>query len=88
MSGLALDLAPHGIRVNSVCPSWVETPMIDAIGGSEKLRDMINDAVPLGRIAQPEEVADVVVFLCSPQASYVTGNSWMVDGGLSCLSKF
>lgn len=62
--------------------------MIDAIDGSEKLRDMINNAVPLGRIAQPEEVADVVVFLCSPQASYVTGNNWMVDGGLSCLSKF
>lgn len=83
----ALDLAPHGIRVNSVCPTWVDTPMLDAAEGSEELRAMVNDVVPLGRIAQPDEVADVVLFLCSPQASYVTGSGWMIDGGLSCMSK-
>lgn len=83
----ALDLAPHGIRVNSVCPTWVDTPMIDAVEGSEQLRAMVNEVVPLGRIAQPDEVADVVLFLCSPQATYVTGSGWMIDGGLSCMSK-
>jgi len=61
--------------------------MIDAVEGSEQLRAMVNDVVPLGRIAQPDEVADVVLFLCSPQANYVTGSGWMIDGGLSCMSK-
>ena len=79
---LALDNAPYGIRVNSVCPSWVDTPMIDrAIAGNPSLATFIENAVPLGRIAKQEEVSGLVMFLSSPNASYVTGVGWIVDGG-------
>ena len=79
---IALDNAPHGIRVNAVCPSWVETPMMDrAFDGSPGLRDKVNKAVPMGRIALQEEVSDVVIFLSGPGASYVTGVGWIIDGG-------
>jgi NAD(P)-dependent dehydrogenase (short-subunit alcohol dehydrogenase family) len=78
----ALDNASYGIRVNCVCPSWTDTPMVRrAIEGVEGLAEFINKAVPLGRIAVPEEVADVVVFLCSPRSSYMTGCALIVDGG-------
>ncbi|KAF7960446.1 hypothetical protein EAE96_000127 [Botrytis aclada] len=78
----ALDNASYGIRVNCVCPSWTDTPMVRrAIEGVEGLAEFINKAVPLGRIAVPEEVADVVVFLCSPRSSYMIGCALIVDGG-------
>ncbi|KAF6813134.1 3-alpha-(Or 20-beta)-hydroxysteroid dehydrogenase [Colletotrichum musicola] len=78
----ALDNAAHGIRVNCVCPTWTDTPMVRrAIEGVEGLAGLIERAVPLGRIATPEEVADTVVFLCSPRSSYVTGCGLLVDGG-------
>lgn len=78
----ALDNAPYGIRVNAVCPSWVKTPMMDAaFEGSPPLREMVQKAVPMGRIAQEEEVSDVVIFLSGPGGSYVTGVGWIVDGG-------
>lgn len=78
----ALDNARHGIRVNCVCPSWTDTPMVErAVSGVEGLKDFIQAAVPMGRIAMPEEVADTVIFLCSPRSSYVTGCSFIVDGG-------
>ncbi|PYI20859.1 NAD(P)-binding protein [Aspergillus violaceofuscus CBS 115571] len=63
----ALDNVDHGIRVNCVCPSWVDTPMVqEAVAGVDGLADFIKAAVPMGRIAHPEEVADAVIFLCSP----------------------
>ncbi|CAF9934459.1 MAG: hypothetical protein HETSPECPRED_009227 [Heterodermia speciosa] len=78
----ALDNAPHGIRVNAICPSWVETPMVDAaMNGNPHLEKMINGIVPMARIARPEEIADVVLFMTSPRSSYVTGVGWIVDGG-------
>ncbi|KAI1120191.1 NAD(P)-binding protein [Nemania abortiva] len=68
----ALDNAAYGVRVNSVCPSWVDTPMTrKAIKDVEGLDGMIKAMVPLGRIATSEEVADVVMFLCSPLSRYV-----------------
>jgi NAD(P)-dependent dehydrogenase (short-subunit alcohol dehydrogenase family) len=78
----ALDLARYGIRVNAICPSWVETPMIDrAVAGDPNLAMIMKRVVPLGRIATKEEVSDVLMFMSSPRASYVTGAGWMVDGG-------
>ncbi len=52
-----------------------------AVSGVEGLKDFIKAAVPMGRIAMPEEVADTVIYLCSPRSSYVTGCSFVVDGG-------
>ncbi|KAG7001444.1 FAD-linked oxidoreductase OXR1 [Physcia stellaris] len=78
----ALDNAPYGIRVNAVCPSWVQTPMMDrAFDGSPALRESVNKAVPMGRIALQEEVSDVIIFLSGAGGSYVTGVGWIIDGG-------
>ena len=78
----ALDNAVHGIRVNAICPSWVETPMIDAaVAGNPELGKVMQRVVPMGRIAKTEEISDVIMFLSSPRASYVTGAAWLVDGG-------
>lgn len=78
----ALDNAVHGIRVNAICPSWVETPMIDAaVAGSPELAQVMKRVVPMGRIAKTEEISDIILFLCSPRASFVTGAGWLVDGG-------
>lgn len=81
-ASLALDNAPYKIRVNAVCPSWVDTPMTDeAIEGDPNLKHIIRRVVPLGRIAHPEEVSDAIMFLSSPRSSYVTGGGLLVDGG-------
>jgi NAD(P)-dependent dehydrogenase (short-subunit alcohol dehydrogenase family) len=80
----ALDLAPHAIRVNAICPGWVRTPMVDAaIDGDPNLPKMMKVVIPMSRIAKPEEIADVVLFMTSPRSSYVTGVGWIVDGGLT-----
>lgn len=54
-----------------------------AVAGNPALQTLMDKAVPMGRIAQVDEIADVVMFLCSDQASYVTGSSWIVDGGVT-----
>jgi NAD(P)-dependent dehydrogenase (short-subunit alcohol dehydrogenase family) len=84
----ALELARDGVRVNCVCPGEVDTPMLRAAGRAQPLTDAEAAAigervVPLGRLAQPEEIARVAVFLCSDAASYVTGAMYYVDGGYS-----
>ncbi|KAI1499773.1 NAD(P)-binding protein [Biscogniauxia marginata] len=84
----ALDNAAYGIRVNSVCPSWVDTPMVlKAMDDVPELRKMIETAVPFGRVALAEEVADAVIFLCSPRSSYTTGCSLVLDGGTTLTSR-
>ncbi|KAK7906575.1 NAD(P)-binding protein [Apiospora marii] len=83
-----LDNASYGIRVNCVCPTWVDTPMVrQAMEKVEGLADFIQGAVPVGRIALPEEVADAVVFLCSPRSSYMTGSSLIIDGGTTLTAS-
>lgn len=78
----ALDNAKYGIRVVAVCPSWVDTPMIDrAKLGDAGLQARIEKTVPLGRIATQQEVSDVIVFLSSYRASYITGTTYIIDGG-------
>ena len=74
----ALDLGAIGVRVNSVHPGGINTPMIDFGTGDES---PWAKALPLGRMGQPDEVANVVTFLASDEASYVTGAEWSVDGG-------
>jgi glucose 1-dehydrogenase len=71
---MALDLAEYGIRVNAVAPGW-----IDARGQAEKA----NPAVPLGYLGDPKDIAQAMVFLASPNASYITGQTLTVDGGFS-----
>ncbi|KAI1261851.1 hypothetical protein F5Y18DRAFT_188238 [Xylariaceae sp. FL1019] len=80
----ALDLAQHQIRVNAICPGWTRTPMVEeAMEGNPNLPVMMKSVIPMRRIASPEEVADVILFMTSPGASYVTGVGWIVDGGLT-----
>jgi NAD(P)-dependent dehydrogenase (short-subunit alcohol dehydrogenase family) len=84
---LALDYGPHGVRVNCVCPGFTRTRLVEealdlSTDRAAAARRML-DGVALGRMAEPSEIADVIAFLGSPQAGYVTGASLMVDGGLT-----
>ncbi len=80
---VALDYASAGIRVNAVCPGVTRTPMVDAlIGGDEALEAQIVSVHPIGRLARPEEIARVAVWLCTDEASFLTGQAIAVDGGL------
>lgn len=79
---VALDYAKQGIRVNAVCPGVIHTPMIDRFtGGDQAAMDQLKAGKPMGRIGQPEEIAETVIFLCSDGASFITGQSIAVDGG-------
>lgn len=79
----APDLAERGIRVNTVTPGHVTTDMFDAVtGGNEQVQEFFRSQVALGRLGHAEDIADAVVFLLSPRASYITGQELVVDGGL------
>ena len=78
---LAIELAPVKIRVNAVAPTWVRTPFIDPLMRDPDKLAAIEKLMPLGRIAEPEEVADAILFLASPMAAMVTGHVLAVDGG-------
>ena len=78
---MAVELAPSGVRVVSIAPTFVLTPLSKPFLDDPKTRKWILDRIPLGRLGTVEEVASAVVFLASPAASLVTGSSLLVDGG-------
>lgn len=83
---LAMELANDGVRVNVMCPGWVDTafnqPAIDFMGGTGAQEQAIKGLVPLGRQAVPEEIARGMLFLASDMSSYMTGQSIFIDGGV------
>jgi NAD(P)-dependent dehydrogenase (short-subunit alcohol dehydrogenase family) len=78
---MAVELAPRGIRVNSVAPTFVETEMTRPMLADDAFRTSVLDSIPLRKLGQPEDVASAVVFLASGAAALVTGDSLRVDGG-------
>ena len=81
----AKELAAHNIRVNAICPGITDTPMARAfIGDDPVLEKMMMDTSPMGRMGKPEDMAQAAVWLCSDAASFVSGESMLVDGASVC----
>src|SRR5262249_4470258 len=78
----ALEYAQQGIRVNCVCPGYIQTPMTESGLSDPERRARIMAREPIGRVGTPDEIAEAVVWLCSDAASFVTGHAMSVDGGL------
>ena len=80
----AIEYAARGIRINAVCPGTIETPMVREmlVKEPEAMREILRDQ-PIGRLGRPEEIADAVLWLCSPASSFVIGHALVVDGGFT-----
>lgn len=78
---MAVELAPRNIRVNSIAPTFLETPMTASFFADTEFRNWVLSRIPLGRLGRMDEVAGAIVFLASPAASLITGTSLLVDGG-------
>ena len=82
----ALEYVRHGIRVNAINPGLIDTQIArDVVSGNEEAYENIGKQVPIGRPGRPEEIASVVLWLCSPGASYVVGHALTVDGGMTVV---
>jgi len=77
----ALDYAAEHIRVNAVCPGYIDTPMMDRYSGTPSGRAKVISEEPIGRMGRAEEIADAVVWLCSDAAGFVVGSAMVIDGG-------
>jgi 2-deoxy-D-gluconate 3-dehydrogenase len=82
---LAIEWAPHAIRVNAVCPTFVETPLTRQMLENVAIKTDVLDRTPLGRLATPEEVAAAIVYLAGPHAGMITGTALTIDGGWTAL---
>lgn len=82
---IAVDYARQGIRSNAVCPGFVQTPMVQWRLDVPELRAKVEGNVPVGRVAQPEEIADAVALLATERLTYLTGHALVVDGGWTAL---
>jgi NAD(P)-dependent dehydrogenase (short-subunit alcohol dehydrogenase family) len=79
----ALEYAKDNVRINAICPGTVHTPMIDRLLEEQpETEAFLRGSMPIGRFAEPEEVAEAVVWLCSDAASFVVGHALSIDGGL------
>ncbi len=81
----ALRWSQAGIRVNAVCPGVVETGMTAPLAANPDMRKVLDGMTPMGRMGRPEEIASAVLWLCSDQASFVTGHAMVVDGGATAV---
>ena len=79
--GMSIDLAKYNIRVNTVCPTFVETPMVKKFFKDKKFKDSVIKNIPLGKVATESDIASAVVYLASDAASMMTGSSLVIDGG-------
>lgn len=77
---LALELAPRNIRANCICPGFITTAMTDEL--TEEQKKTILEKIPLGRLGTTQDIAEMVIFLASPAANYITGQTFVVDGGM------
>jgi NAD(P)-dependent dehydrogenase (short-subunit alcohol dehydrogenase family) len=84
---IAIDYGKYNVRVNALCPGWVDTPFNDAftrqMGGREKLLAYIKEKIPMGRFATVEEVAESILYLASDRSAFMTGHALVLDGGES-----
>ena len=76
----ALEYARQGIRINAICPGTIMTPMVQRMIDEGQITGIIE---PMGRYGKPEEVASTVLYLCTPGAGFITGQSFVMDGGLT-----
>jgi NAD(P)-dependent dehydrogenase (short-subunit alcohol dehydrogenase family) len=83
---MALALAPHGIRVNAIGPGSIMTDILKAVATDKEAKRRILARTPLARIGAPDEIASIAVFLASPEASYITGETIYADGGRLALN--
>ena len=82
---LAIEWAPYGIRVNALCPTFVETPLTQAMFENVAIKTDILARTPVGRLAAPEEVAEAIVFLARPSSRMITGAALTIDGGWTAI---
>lgn len=82
---MAVDYARDGIRVNSIIPATTETPMISEILTNQAVADRLADAIPMGRIGQPDDIAGLAVFLASDESKFCTGGFFAADGGMTAI---